>query len=88
MTFSLDSLFLGRFEPRPCSCIISARVFLQSCEDTVANQDAQDASNLPPIFSVGELSQAVKRIVEDAFGYVRVRGEVSQPGPATNIKPL
>ena len=43
----------------------------------MANQDAQDASNLPPIFSVGELSQAVKRIVEDAFGYVRVRGEVS-----------
>lgn len=45
----------------------------------MTDQDAQNASNLPPIVSVGELSQAVKRIVEGAFGYVRVRGEVSQP---------
>jgi exodeoxyribonuclease VII large subunit len=34
------------------------------------------ASNLPEI-SVSELSGAIKRTVEDAFGYVRVRGEVS-----------
>ncbi len=33
-------------------------------------------SNLPEI-SVSELSGAIKRTVEDAFGYVRVRGEVS-----------
>ena len=28
-------------------------------------------------YTVGELSQAVKRAVEDRFGYVRVRGELS-----------
>ncbi|MGL4240498.1 MAG: exodeoxyribonuclease VII large subunit [Beijerinckiaceae bacterium] len=33
-------------------------------------------TNLPEI-SVSELSGAIKRTVEDAFGYVRVRGEVS-----------
>jgi exodeoxyribonuclease VII large subunit len=30
-------------------------------------------------FSVTELSRALKRTVENAFGYVRVRGEISQP---------
>ena len=30
-------------------------------------------------FSVSELALAVKRAVEDEFGYVRVRGEISQP---------
>jgi exodeoxyribonuclease VII large subunit len=30
-----------------------------------------------PEWSVSELSQALKRTVEDAFGYVRVRGEIS-----------
>jgi exodeoxyribonuclease VII large subunit len=34
------------------------------------------ATNLPEI-SVSDLSGAIKRTVEDAFGYVRVRGEVS-----------
>ncbi len=34
------------------------------------------AGNLPEI-SVSELSQAVKRTVEGAFSYVRVRGEIS-----------
>ena len=34
--------------------------------------------NLPP-YTVAELSQAVKRTVESAFGLVRVRGEVAQP---------
>jgi exodeoxyribonuclease VII large subunit len=34
------------------------------------------SSNLPEI-SVSELSGAIKRTVEDAFGYVRVRGEIS-----------
>ena len=35
-------------------------------------------SNLPE-FSVGDLARALKRTVEDAYGYVRVRGEISQP---------
>ena len=39
---------------------------------------AKDAAgdNSPP-FSVSELSGALKRTVEDAFGHVRVRGEIS-----------
>ena len=38
-----------------------------------------NASPLPnaPEWSVSELSQALKRTVEDAYGYVRVRGEIS-----------
>ncbi|KAA5605089.1 exodeoxyribonuclease VII large subunit [Roseospira marina] len=36
------------------------------------------AHNLPEL-SVSDLSQALKRTVEDAFGRVRVRGEISQP---------
>ena len=35
-------------------------------------------SNLPE-FTVAEISGAIKRTVEDAFGFVRVRGEISQP---------
>ena len=30
-----------------------------------------------PEYSVSELSQALKRTVEDAYSYVRVRGEIS-----------
>ena len=44
--------------------------------DTPAGPD-DTGSNEPPVYSVGELSGALKRVVEDAFGYVRVRGEVS-----------
>ena len=35
-------------------------------------------SNLPE-YTVGELSTALKRTVEDRYGHVRVRGEISQP---------
>ncbi len=35
-------------------------------------------SNLPE-FTVTDLARALKRTVEDAYGYVRVRGEISQP---------
>ncbi len=41
------------------------------------------ASNSPS-FTVSELSAALKRTVEDNFGYVRVRGEISQPKVATS----
>ncbi len=37
---------------------------------------AESGDNSPP-FSVSELSGALKRTVEDAFGHVRVRGEIS-----------
>ncbi len=40
------------------------------------NLDLEPAPNLPE-FSVTELSFALKRTVEDNFGYVRVRGEIS-----------
>jgi exodeoxyribonuclease VII large subunit len=40
---------------------------------------ARAADILPnsPEFTVSELSAALKRTVEDAYGYVRVRGEIS-----------
>ena len=38
---------------------------------------ADSAPSNAPEWSVSELSQALKRTVEDAFGYVRVRGEIS-----------
>lgn len=39
---------------------------------------ARPGSNLPEQ-TVSDLARSVKRTVEDAFGYVRVRGEISQP---------
>ncbi len=36
-----------------------------------------DASHNLPAYSVSEISQGVKQLVEDHFGYVRVRGELS-----------
>ena len=46
--------------------------------DEASNLLAKDAAgdNSPPL-SVSELSGALKRTVEDAFGHVRVRGEIS-----------
>lgn len=44
------------------------------------SQNLDSADNLGdnlPVFSVGEISQAVKRTVEGAFARVRVRGEIS-----------
>lgn len=37
-----------------------------------------------PEFTVSEVSSALKRTVEDAFGYVRLRGEISQPKVAAS----
>ncbi|PCJ93489.1 MAG: exodeoxyribonuclease VII large subunit [Hyphomicrobiales bacterium] len=39
--------------------------------------DSDNRSSNAAEFTVGEIAQAVKRTVEDRFGYVRVRGEVS-----------
>jgi len=41
--------------------------------------DAINTATNAPYLTVEELSQAVKRTVETAFEYVRVRGEISQP---------
>ncbi|MEP4379982.1 MAG: exodeoxyribonuclease VII large subunit [Alphaproteobacteria bacterium] len=49
----------------------------QTPPDTQDLLDQSPGDNQPPVLSVGELSGAVKRTVEDSFGYVRVRGEVS-----------
>jgi recombination associated protein RdgC len=42
------------------------------------------AETLPNVveFTVSELSQAVKRTIEDGFGFVRVRGEIDAASPA------
>src|SRR3954463_631972 len=47
----------------------------------------QTRMNLPEL-TVSELSAALKRTVEDAFGYVRVRGEISGfkgPSPSGHV---
>lgn len=40
--------------------------------------DPRPGSNLPE-YSVGDLARRLKRSIEDQFGFVRVRGEISQP---------
>ncbi|MDX2225224.1 MAG: exodeoxyribonuclease VII large subunit, partial [Rhodospirillaceae bacterium] len=37
-----------------------------------------------PAFTVSEISAALRRTVEDAYGFVRVRGEISQPKVAAS----
>ncbi len=44
----------------------------------LSDQASPLSSNLPE-FSVSELSQAVKKVVEGTFEHVRVRGEISRP---------
>ncbi len=39
---------------------------------------SEEAASNTPEYSVSEISSAVKRTVEDAFGYVRVRGELGR----------
>ena len=41
-----------------------------------ARQMPRGGANLPE-FSVSELSSAIKRTLEGAYGYVRLRGEIS-----------
>ncbi|MEO1197886.1 MAG: exodeoxyribonuclease VII large subunit [Pseudomonadota bacterium] len=49
----------------------------RSLLDASSTDQPPATSNLPEL-SVSELSQAVKRVVEDGFGYVRVRGELGR----------
>ncbi len=44
---------------------------------TTRHSTTGEADHNLPILSVGEISQALKRHVEQAFGFVRVRGEIS-----------
>ncbi|WP_029010983.1 exodeoxyribonuclease VII large subunit [Azospirillum halopraeferens] len=46
--------------------------------DSPAAGASRAGSNLPE-YSVGDLARALKRTIEDAYGFVRVRGEISQP---------
>src|SRR5262245_66233632 len=41
-----------------------------------ARPDAERSDNLPE-YSVSELSSAIRRTLEGAYGYVRLRGEIS-----------
>ncbi len=47
------------------------------------NEAPSPTHNLPSV-TVSELSAALKRTVEDTYGYVRVRGEISQPKVAAS----
>ncbi len=47
-------------------------------------RDAPGSDHNAPPLTVSELSQALKRTVEDTFGFVRVRGEISQPKVASS----
>ena len=66
----------------PSSCIIEAvlnKARGKPLAEPVraARQDAQAWAPISPEFSVSELSAAIKRTLEGAFGYVRLRGEIS-----------
>src|SRR6266566_1609860 len=45
--------------------------------DSIAEMPVAEALINAPEFTVSELSSALKRTVEDAYGHVRVRGEIS-----------
>lgn len=45
--------------------------------------DRATSANVPE-FTVSEVSAALKRTVEESFGYVRIRGEISQPKVAAS----
>jgi exodeoxyribonuclease VII large subunit len=45
----------------------------------MSDSPVREAAHNAPAVTVSELSAALKRTVEDAFGFVRVRGEISQP---------
>ena len=36
-------------------------------------------NNNNPVYSVGEFSHVIKKLVETNFSYVRIRGEISRP---------
>ena len=49
---------------------------------------AEAASDQCPEITVSELAAALKRAIEDRFGYVRVRGEISgDRGPHSSGRP-
>jgi exodeoxyribonuclease VII large subunit len=52
------------------------RIMTQDTASTVPSP--RTGTNLPEV-TVGELSRKLKRTIEEEFGYVRVRGEISQP---------
>src|SRR4028118_1179033 len=63
---------------RPRAPLPSRRMFMDPCLATRSGllATATPGDNLPAL-TVSELSHALKRTVEDRFGEVRVRGEIS-----------
>jgi len=50
---------------------------IDASEDAAGESGGMTGDNRP-VFSVSEISQSLKRTVEDAFSHVRVRGEISR----------
>ena len=53
-------------------------------DDAAEPDDVAGDHNQPPILGVAELSAQLKRTVEESFGLVRVRGEISRPTMAAS----
>ncbi len=61
---------MGLFSSRP---VLPYHTSIQAMDNSLTDQNPHNV----PVFSVGELSTAVKSTVESAFYHVRVRGELS-----------
>ena len=79
-----DELAAARRLPKPprerilATARAQSRIFMDLPDETRAGLLANVApGDNSPALSVSELSGALKRTVEDAFGHVRVRGEIS-----------
>src|SRR5262245_8344266 len=67
---------LGRCRPRPHVSLNGSRTKPGVIVAETAANPTRQGTNLPE-FSVSELSSAVKATLERAYGYVRLRGEIS-----------
>jgi len=62
--------------PPAFGAVAARTAIVDTAAMTESLPDAGADHNLP-IFSVGEISQALKSVVEESFAWVRVRGEIS-----------
>lgn len=51
----------------------------QEIDTSAGDGDGPRAGSNLPEFTVTEVSRVIKRTIEDTFGHVRIRGEISQP---------
>src|SRR5665213_4103960 len=56
---------------------ISAAAFPQPCKSAILRPMSDTLPSNAPEFTVSEFSSALKRTIEDRFGLVRLRGEIS-----------